>query len=444
MRSTRKSILAIMLAVMVGVTFVPVFGGVAAAEKSNPVIDPYATSGELLAEGTSEDVAKAKVDATITEEDVLAAGSIDAAVDQALDINTIELEDAAENEEPKAVDPDLDAMIEESLDGGTKQANWPASKEFQEREKGLDKGGLSYEGELTVSLKKSTGKATVTGWVTGGTFYALYVDNELVEYIEGETEFVIPVSMKDFAVGYHEIYATLQDEEGYEDENNIIAYEKAVPTYIYSKPSNKLSYVYAEDKFIKYSAPSFSSKFDYIFVQLKKKGNKKWKTYSAWSSGETGKVSKMTPDKWYYCRTIYAVYDSNYNKVITGCTTGKYSKKTKFRMGKKQKPPVRSVKIKKNGKYYYRQIILYIGGTPYLYRYWYTPVKITVKMKKKPGTRGLFVAGVRKTGNKKLYVVKGSYSGQVKGQKKEVGIYSWQDKKYGGFSPTLVRTAKVR
>ena len=69
---------------------------------------------------------------------------------------------------------------------------------------------------------------------------------------------------------------------------------------------------------------------------------------------------------------------------------------------------------------------------------------MTVKLKKKPGTAGIYIGTKRLRGNKKTYSTTFTQSGKLKGKKLKVAVYSYQSKTYGGYSPVKRKTAKVR
>ena len=86
----------------------------------------------------------------------------------------------------------------------------------------------------------------------------------------------------------------------------------------------------------------------------------------------------------------------------------------------------------------------------YTEKYYTCKYKVIVKMKKKPGTKGIWVNGKFIKGNKKTYTVKFTpypnyfVKKPPKGLKKvTVKIRSYQSKKYYGFSPTYKKKKKV-
>ncbi len=154
----------------------------------------------------------------------------------------------------------------------------------------------------------------------------------------------------------------------------------------------------------------------------------------------------LKPSKKYQARTYYG--KSFTYKGIDYFWKGPYSAVIKFKAGA-AKTPVKSFKlkaynIKRHGiRHYgaYTGVYLY---TEYIYTY---KLKAIVTMKKKPGAKGVNICGKWVKGNKKKYTkYLGSFTSYSKprGQKTKVSIYSYQNKKYGGYSPLWKKTRKVR
>ena len=95
----------------------------------------------------------------------------------------------------------------------------------------------------------------------------------------------------------------------------------------------------------------------------------------------------------------------------------------------------------------------YVGGAAFYHKAWtekyYTyKVKVTVKLKKKPGAAGIWINGKFVKGNKKKYTVTlpgSSYSAKKpKGKKFKVNVCSYKGKSYGGLSPLYKKTKKIK
>ena len=88
-------------------------------------------------------------------------------------------------------------------------------------------------------------------------------------------------------------------------------------------------------------------------------------------------------------------------------------------------------------------ITIYISGYKMVKKYT-TTTKVTVKLKKKPGAKGIVVGGKKLKGNKKVYKVKISYSGKLKNKKVKIGVYSYQDNTYKGYTKKVTKKVKLK
>ncbi len=130
-----------------------------------------------------------------------------------------------------------------------------------------------------------------------------------------------------------------------------------------------------------------------------------------------------------------------------------------IKTGKAKKPAIKSVKVQaKNVKYHKNYVrghyettamgsLIWISS--YTERYYTCKYKVTIKLKKKPGTTGIWVNGKFLKGNKKKYTTTFTpYPNYFtkrppKGQKVKVQIKSYQSKSYYGYSPTYSKKKKV-
>ena len=132
---------------------------------------------------------------------------------------------------------------------------------------------------------------------------------------------------------------------------------------------------------------------------------------------------------------------------------------TTIKTGKAKKPKIKSVKVKaikikyhkhRVAGHYYWTGYHYVWIGPYTERYYTCKYKVTIKLKKKPGTKGIWVNGKYLKGNKKTYKTTFTpYPNYFtkkppKKLKYKVTIKSYQSKDYGGFSPAYSKTKKVK
>ena len=324
------------------------------------------------------------------------------------------------------------------------------------------------EAYIDVQYDKATGIAVVSGDMreTSGSFYSLCVDGNRVYDddvdINGVKSFEgFEIDMKEYSVGMHEICAVLYDENGkvkwYNED--MLYYENGVPTDIYSsqKPSIKTDYVTTAAKKMKYYYGGSSLSEDYscdVFVDYKVKGGK-WvigKKITSTSQYSTNTVSsKLKPKKTYYIRSYFGKKGTFNGKPYF--IKGKYSKTIKVKTGSSKKPAVKSIKLSKAKRKYIMTIRTTFNWGGYREVKWYnTRFKVTIKLKKKPGTTGICVKFKDDghvyylKGNKKKYTFTASLVGSKnywKGRKK-LYIYSYQSKKYEGTSPKASKKVRIK
>lgn len=308
-----------------------------------------------------------------------------------------------------------------------------------------------YTASINVKTYKASGNAYITGTATGDTFYDIYVDGSRVySDISGKTSFAYTLDMKNYDVGFHTISAELSNHAA------SVTYRYAVPTYIYSKPSIKRSHFTTGSKYFVFenSGNSYSKDSSCkVYLDYKKKGGKWKNNYGPVDNYSSGKKKSLKPNTWYYVRAHYGKKVSYGGKTyfFTGKETGKKSANVKIKTGKKSKPPVKSITITKAKQFsrtYSYTTWIYIGGygypTYHTYTQWYTSFKVTVKMKKKPGAKGIYIGNVRCKGNKKKYTADFTVTGKQKGKKLKVAVCTYQSPIYMAYSPSYTKKVKVR
>ena len=318
----------------------------------------------------------------------------------------------------------------------------------------------------------NTGIATLNAHmgISGVIFTDLYVDDEWVKAInradiENET-----FDMKDFPVGLHTVSLNLSG-GGYDGKS--LAYLR-VPTGIYAKPTLRQADFYTGVNYFNYYDDRNSYDYDpecEVYLDFRK-GNGGWSNgYGPISCGESVQKTGLSAASTYSVRTYFgkaveyyppqliddAVEPPPEEYYITGNPTGTVSFKTGY-----AKTPVKSIKVKKKKQYckkikvrrlssqiyyrygyagwgYYRKVL----GTK-TYKYWYTKVKVTVKMKRAPGVAGIYIGSKKVNGNKKKYTAKFTLSGKKKGKKIKVSVYSFMSPVYGGWSGKTLKKVKVK
>ena len=347
------------------------------------------------------------------------------------------------------------------------------------RGKKLAATGKNY-GWITVSGPNKSGYVTVSAPSTNDpefTYEGIYISDEhpsvdpgitKVVSLSGSGAFSRKLNMKNYKVVFHTIYVRIcQNGTPFEDD-----YVDCVPTYIYKRASNSLSwYNTGKTNFKCYYGGStyysYSGQYLDVFMDYRKAGGK-WskKVYGPIStssytvSKKTGLKSKST----YYVRMMYGKkFDYNgVNYVITGRQKGYASAAKKIKTAYK-KPLIKKIKIKGTKtivhKYrvHYANRIRYVRSTGriisvtplyHTYKYYYTKYKVVVYMKKKMSIAGVQIktkgGTVQKSGSKKKYVAKYRVSGKKKGKKIKVSVRCFRSKTYGGFSGWKSKKVKAK
>jgi len=334
-------------------------------------------------------------------------------------------------------------------------------------------------GLITVSGPNSSGYVTVSGPALNSeyTYEGIYVGNEHPSIsldapkevsLSGSGAFNVKLNMKDFNIGFHTIYVLIY--QG--DTPYAYDYVDYVPTYIYKRASNSLSWYYTGKRNFKcyYGGStyySYSGEYLDVFMDYRK-GRGKWskKVYGpiSTSSYTVSKKTGLKAGSTYYARMMYGKKFSynGHNYVITGRQKGYASRakkiKTAFKVPKIKKIKITGARtIVHKYRVHYANRIRYIKSTGriisvtplyHTYRYYYTKYKVNVYLKKKMGIAGVQIktkAGtVQKNGNKRKYVARYSVSGKKKGKRIIVSVRCFRSKTYGGFSRWKKKRVKIR
>lgn len=446
MKNNWKRFGAVVLSAAIAFTFMPFLGG-QEAYSANGGAEDAAISVDAPAEMSlldTDNVREIAADFGIGEDKVLEAAEnagikvVEAGVAVPVDGDAGFEDDADIPEAEAEPDADLSAQSADEPPVSVMYSNSQLSAE--------DLSAQGYPtGTINVTLNKETGQATVTGTIDGGEFDDLYVDDSYVYYIDG-TSFSYTLNMKDYYIGYHDVYATVK---GFGRDEYVIAYEYAVPTYVYTTPANSLScYTTGKNYLTHGSNVIYDQGYDAAFYLEYRKGKGKWsKPYGPFD--DTKKVTGLKPNTKYTTRGYYGKQFTYGGKsyFFSGKDTNHISKTVTLKTAMAKKPPVKSIKTSKvQYKSYTSSWTLWIGGIPYTryYTTWYTYFRATVNMKKKPGTAGIYIGGVRKGGNKKKYSGNYYISGQKKVKKVKFVIQSYQSKIYGGISPAYKKSVKLK
>ena len=509
-RKCRKHLLqksvAVMLALMVGVTFIPLLGnGVCAAQqdaaKAGQAVDSESAPGQpvdAVTEGAQSvmdaqepvvDEPGAGTDVTVLD---ITGGEDSVADDGAPDVAGTAPDDkgAAVSEPAEVGSGNLEAFFNElrqlpaPADDSQDLSVQSESSDPEDGVSGAKGASKSREYFKLTRAKQWSNKFRVRAKVVNDYIGYVVVDNEIViNYVENaETLADLPrsidrsLSLKNFDVGYHTV--SLYTYKSITEDNAARFTKKKIARRLLDKPDYKGVFeVYS--KYLVLNPYTFGSNQSHdLYLQYKIKGNKKWQRSGAMESNLIQvpteiafKLSGLKANKKYKTRLRYGEYVT-YSESIGG--TGKSYlflgpalstgiKKT----GKAKKPKIKSVKVKATHIKFHKHRVPghyeWVGNSliwfkGYTEKYYTCKVKVTIKLKKKPGAKGICVQvnnGYNNVkylkGNKKTYTttfnVYPNYFTKrpPKSMNKcKVKIWSYQSKTYGGYSPKAKRTKKVR
>ena len=197
-----------------------------------------------------------------------------------------------------------------------------------------------------------------------------------------------------------------------------------------------------------------------LYMEYSADGGKTWKRsgYMQYNSvvsnyNQNYRIGGLRPNTYYKTR-IY--YGDDYGNPISP-----YRTTTTIKTGMAARPAIKKVTAKAvNVKfhrgtrpgYYYWTGYHYIWMRPVKMRYYTYNVKVTVQLKKKPGTAGIWVNGRWLPGNKKKYTTTfkipsphNMSAKRPRGRVKyTVSVCTGQNKIYKGYSPTWRKRMKLK
>lgn len=481
-----KRLVALVLALAVIMTFQPLLGGGVSAAATSPsgVID-FASGMTASVQSQVAGTGMSQSGLTgITQETIIDVDAVD--LDEAFDFGEITAEEAGltiEAMDAVAEDDENDEALSEVPEAPLRAQN-PEEKTLAATKEDVAAAGPGIlpmtaqessdaAGGITVSSDTSTGLVSVSGAVTGDRFsYVALVDSALnvqARYTVNAAQFgALTFDMSAYPIGGYYIVAFTTGGRTYND---------AVLSQIYDKPANALSQYETYAKYLFYTPPSptyYRTDTDCgLYLDLRVKSGKKWgewKTYGPFTSTNATQITGLKPNRKYQARSYYGkiVTINGTNFFFSGLDNKKYKTVT-IKTAKKKLPiksvTVKAVKIKKHThKRYGSATGLYLGKeTWYTYR-----LKVTVKMKKKPGVKGIYINGKKVKGNKKTYSVTFGRVSSIltgkhviktyknkwwrqddtykipRGSKYVVKLYSYSNKTYKAYTLMQTRKAKVR
>lgn len=439
MITIKKKLLAVVLSVAVGVTFIPLLGSNVYAE------DNDADSADV----TFETVAGENADALAGDNDT--------------NTESESSEFIAPEEQTITTDSDADVTIDEggnvaakgdgaSLDSEKKNLLNKATKDLasvQQAEEPTVKMMAADTQELNLKSFKAKMNhpkriLNINATFTKDVYFAAVIidgnqDNVVRSYNSPGLAISDSLSMANYSsLASHTVTLVYWFSN---DKYDYSYADRAFKLSMYAKPSAKGSIEIYHNHIMYMPSPDPNLVNYKLRLQVLRKG-KVVKTSGLMSAVQTYKIKGLKPNTTYKIRTFY--YYNGYQ----GTDTGKVLNLGTYRTGLKSKPAVKSIKVKaykvkkKKQKVYGAYTGLYLGKRTY-YQY---KLKIIVKLKKKPGNK-IWINGKKFKGNKKKYTVKlgtfTSYS-KPKGKKYTVAMYTYRNASWGGYSPMYKKVKKIK
>ena len=468
-----RKYMALLLALLVSFSFMPLLADSVYAEASG---DGEAEQMEAASEEGYSDIGQE------ADDNVDQGGSLQAGPEEDLvpEVVIDEEEEVPDPENPvisedPAVIPE-DAVVEPESEDDS-QVEISAGRSGAVADGGVDAAYAQASGNLTEAdiFEVKYSNNVLTGNVKSPFYSApynlkfgnVYWDNTLIRSVDGAS-FSINLSSYGRSasdVGYHTVTYYLYDYLN----NQVHTYGPYTVTYIPRNITAAPSYkgvfeVYS--KYFYYSPYNMSSdnKAYDLYMDYSSNGGKTWSTTGYMRANmiklytdQSYTIGGLKSNKKYKTRIYYGKWVS-YNGKSYFFKGPAFNTGT-IKTGKSKKPKIKSVTAKAvKVKYHKVKHAGYwniVGGTafwhdPYTEKFYTYKVKVTVRLKKKPGTKGIWINGKFCKGNKKKYTktfsVYPNYSakhprGHVKYQ---VAVCSYQSKSYGGYSPLYKKTKKLK
>ena len=318
------------------------------------------------------------------------------------------------------------------------------------------------------------GSFMLTGHSVGSEFDHLEIYNgtgkkvdTIYTGVSGKNDFSFKFAPADYEVGYYNMVGVLDDDTKLDLSLHDASTGNYYKTYFLSR--------ILEKPVIKKNADFFSVGHNYvcfrpyftvypeygaIYMQLYDTKADEWgDVYGPFGSYEILKTSyfkgnksdggtKIKANRTYRARVLYAK-EVEYNGSPT-YVWGPYSNEIEFKTGKSAKPAIKSITAKatKTKKVKLIQHAHWdVNGkwVPYKESYtWATTYKVTVKLKKKPGTTGIYIGNKKVKGNKTTYTATFTDSGKLKGKTIKFAICTYNEPKLGAYGPTVKKKVKIR
>ena len=376
-------------------------------------------------------------------------------------------EDAQETVKPEEhesqVKPEEEKKQEEKKDTVLSQEK---NADDSKKTEGRKSTKASVDAIRNITVSRSGATITVKGTIKNSDyiFAGIAVDEDI--YYVDSSEYTSFTYSKKCSPGYHSVVVGVYSKaSGKVDEAvSFIKTDIAVP--MTDKPTYKGVFnVYAKSLTIYPYNMAGANQSYRLYLEYRKAGTKTWKRSGYMTANAVKlyidqgfKIKGFKANKKYATRLRYGI-SATKSDGSTGLILGPVLNTGTIKTGQAKKPKVKSVTVKavkvkyhkhRVAGHYYWTGYQYVWIGPYTEKYYTCKIKVTVKLKKKPGAKGLWINGKFVKGNKKKYTAKFTpypnyYTKKPpKGMKYKVKIRSYQNKKYYGFSPIYKKKKKVK
>ena len=329
----------------------------------------------------------------------------------------------------------------------------------------------TYSG-ISITQSGAIVTVSVNGYLPSGySFINLGVDFNPILNISGKRKGTWQINMSEYSTGYHTIVLSLTNGTN----SGVVGRTKMVSNQITATPTSNGVFDVYSSYFNYYPYGSFGNSAGTLYMEYSSDGGATWQRsgYMKYNlittaSNQGYTISGLKAKTTYQTRILYGEYVT-YQTDVGGDGQsyffgGPVLNTTTIKTGSSTKPKIKSVTLKatkvKHHKLRWPGYYNVVGGSvfwhsSYVEKFYTAKVKVTVTLKSKPGTNGVFISLLGQTkwlkGNKKKYTVtitptynywvKNPHSGKYK---LTVQVCSGQSKDWGGFSPVVSKNKKVR
>ena len=334
--------------------------------------------------------------------------------------------------------------------------------------------------KYNLTITSSGNMAVINGTISSPwSAAAVYVDGVQVSELSGTvrkfTNYSFNLSSY-VGTGYHTVMVVVRYKKTDGSYTvDLVGKKRMICNTITDRPNSNGVFDVYSSYFNYYPYGSFGNSAGNLYMEYSANGGRSWQRsgYMKYNmittaSSQGYKIGGLKAKTTYRTRIRYGTY-ATYLKDNGGDGKsyffgGPVLNTTTIKTGSSTKPKIKSVTLKATKVKYHKLrwpgYYNVVGGSvfwhnSYVEKFYTAKVKVTVKLKKKPGTNGVFISLLGQTkwkkGNKKKYTVtftptynywvKNPRSGKYKLQ---VQVYSGQNSSWGGYSPVYSKKKKVR